>query len=149
MQTAVPSEYLIPFVFPVAFAALWLAITWFIGWSSGWHDLMRRYPDRPSTARTAFSWRSGYMGRTNAQFRSVLTLSVRNDGLRVSLLWPFALFNKPFVVPWDQITVEKKEWMFFNGAQLSFGRPVVGTLTIEYSLWETIVKAAPHGALRK
>jgi hypothetical protein len=148
MQTGLPPEYLIPLAFPVAFATLWLGITWLIGWTSGWHDLARRFPDRPGPYRAQFSWRSGYMGRFNAQFRSVLTLGVRNDGLRVSLLWPFAAFNKPFFVPWDQIAAETKEWMFFTGAQLTFGRPPVGTLTIPQSLWDEITKAAPRGALR-
>jgi hypothetical protein len=148
MQSGLPFEVIFPLAFPIAFAALWLGITWFIGWVSGWHDLARRYPDRAGAVTVYFSWRSGYMGRLNSQYRAVLTLGVHSNGLRVSLLWPFALFNKPFLVPWDNISVEKTEFMFFTGAKLSFGRPVVGTLTIDRSLWDAIVKAAPRGAIR-
>jgi hypothetical protein len=95
VESGLPLEVLIPLAFPVAFGALWIGVTWLIGWISGWHDLMRRYPDKPGTMLAQFSWRRGYMGRTMARFNGVLTLSVRNDGLRVSLLWLFAAFNRP------------------------------------------------------
>jgi hypothetical protein len=145
---SLPIEYLIPIVFPLVFGAFWLGITWLIGKLSGWHALVQRYPNRTDANIRSFSWRSGKMGSIGANMRSVLTLDVCQTGLRVSLFWPFAAFNKPFLVPWDQIKAKKIDGIIFDETTLEFGQPLQGQLTITRSLGDEIATAAPRGKWR-
>lgn len=148
-MNGIPLEILIAIAFPFVFVGFWLAITFLIGWISGWHALAARYPNRGETATTQLTWRSGRMGPLSARMNGVLWLDVCRSGLRVALLWPFAVFNKPFFVPWDDIQVTRIDGVFLNEVQLKLGRPQIGTLTISEGLAKEIAAAAPHGKWRE
>jgi hypothetical protein len=132
---------LIPVLFLVLFLALWFAVTTLIGAVSGWYALMRRYPDRDEKPVLALSWQSGRMGM--ARLRGVLTLSACPSGLRVGMIRAFGVFARDFFVPWDDIAVSKKTWLFAEVAELSFGKPPVGTLTLLQSTAARLAAAAP------
>lgn len=134
-----------PLTFLLMFGALWIGVTWLIAKTSGWIALANRFPDRPETALARFNWQSGRMGPFGARMKNILSVDVCLSGLRLSLFWLFATWSKPILVPWDQISVKSVKGILGNLAQLDFGRPEAGTLTILQSLADEIAKAAPKG----
>jgi len=55
----------------------------------------------------------------------------------------FGPFSRDFFVPWESLAVERKTWWFFwPVAKLTFGRPAVGTLTIDAYIANRLARAA-------
>lgn len=130
-----------PVAFPIFFVTLWLAVTTLLSFMSGWFTLMDRYPDRIEKPLLQLSWQSGTMG-WGVGLRGVLTLSACPSGLRVAIFRPFGIFARSFMVPWDEITVRRKNWLFMRVAELQFGRPKRGHLTIASHIADRLARAA-------
>lgn len=61
----------------------------------------------------------------------------------------FALFQRPFLVPWDQIRAEPvKKILFVEVVRLKFGDPEAGRLTIRAASWERLAAHLPARARR-
>jgi len=123
-------------------AGLWLAITTTLGIFSGWFLLMWKYPDRKEeTALLQLKRQSGSMG-LGVAMQSILNISVCPSGLRVGIMRIFGPFCRNVLVPWEVITVERKNWWFSRVATLRFGNPVVGRLSIPAHLADRLARAA-------
>lgn len=79
--------------------------------------------------------------------RGILTLSTCPSGLRVSMNRLFGPFNRPFLVPWEQISATRKESFWWPRVVLEFGESF-GRLTIEdyvaNKLWRSIPERWPE-----
>ena len=126
--------------FPVFFVLLWLGVTVFLGFLSGWYSLMRRFPDRSETPLQTFKNQSGSIGIVSA--RSILTLSVCPGGLRVGMMRIFGPFSKDFFVPWNEISVSRKDRFLWKAATIAFGNPAVGSLTLMADLADRLARVA-------
>jgi hypothetical protein len=127
--------------FPIFFILMWVGITSLLGLVSGWYSLMRQYPDQPEEPLLKLPWQSGSMGRS-VSFGGVLTLSACPSGLRAGMLRIFGIFCHDFFVPWNEITVTRKTRFFFPVAELKFGTPATGRLTIAARIADQLVGAA-------
>lgn len=141
MQDGAPFVSIL-FGFPVLFVAMWLAVTALIGFMAGWFALMRRYPDRDETALAVLKWQSGRMGWIGARLRGVLTLSVCPSGLRVGMFRLFGPFSRDFLVPWSEIEVTRRDWFLGRVAELKFGTPAAGVLTIGADVADELARTA-------
>lgn len=130
-------EQIFPIAFPVFFVAMWMVVTTLLGTMSGWYALQRAFPDRQELARLTLRMRSGRMG-LGVNMGGILTLAACPTGLRVGIFRLFGPFQRPFLVPWEQIQVERRTSFFLVQARLGFGRPEVGTLTIDARLWQRL-----------
>jgi len=139
MEELVQQNFLL--FFPIMFALMWLAVTAAIGFMSGWFSLMRRYPDRNETPLLRLSGQTGYMG-WGARLRGILILSPCPSGLRVGMFKIFGVFTRNFFVPWEEIRVRRKNWMFVRMAELEFGIPQAGTLSIASHVADRLAHAA-------
>jgi hypothetical protein len=129
-----------PVYFALFFVLLWLAVTTILGFISGWFVLMKIYPDRSENALRTFARQSGHMGRVS--MRSILNLSVCPSGLRLGMMRIFGLFCRDFFVPWNAISVTRKDRVLWKVARISFGQPAIGTLTIPAEVADRIARAA-------
>jgi hypothetical protein len=129
-----------PLYFPIFFVLLWFAVTVLLGFISGWYLLMRRFPDRPEAPLRTYNNQSGSIGQVSA--RSLLTLSVCPGGLRVGMMRIFGPFSKDFFVPWSEMSVIRKDRFLWKVAQISFGNPRVGSLTLMADLADRLARAA-------
>jgi len=129
-----------PLYFPFLFVLMWFAVTVLLGFISGWYFLMRRFPDRPETPLRTFNNQSGSIGPGGA--RSLLTLSVCPGGLRVGMMRIFGPFSKDFFVPWNEMSVIRKDRLLWKVAIISFGIPPVGNLTLMADLANRLARAA-------
>jgi hypothetical protein len=129
-----------PIYFPLLFIVMWITVTTLLGFLSGWFALMRTYPDQEETPLQSFSWQSGSMNLVG--MRSVLNLSPCPSGLRLGMMRLFGPFCRDFLVPWDEISILRKDRFFMKVAQLSFGRPAIGKLTISADVADRLARAA-------
>ena len=129
-----------PLYFPIFFVLLWLAVTTLLSVTSGWFLLMRRYPDRPEHALCTFVRQSGSMNWVG--MHSILNLSVCPSGLRVGITRVFGPFSRDFFVPWSSVGVTRKNRVLWKVAELSFGQPLIGQLSIPAEVANRLARAA-------
>jgi hypothetical protein len=128
--------------FPLFFVGLWLAITTILSLLSGWIPLMTRYPNRPDEQPALrIRYQSGMMGLW-VNMRGILSLSVCSSGLRIGMMRLFGPFSRDFFVPWGEIAVVRKTPLFWPLAELRFGNPVVGRLSIPAHVADKLAYAA-------
>lgn len=130
-----------PVLFLFAFALFWLAIVTLLGLLSGWFRLAALYPDRDDEVLARFRWQSGVMG-LGVNMGGILTLTACRSGLRVAISRMFGVFQRPFFVPWSDVSFEPDQAMFFPRMKLRFGDPPVGQLKISRDLGARLASAA-------
>lgn len=108
----------LPIAFLLSFALLWFGVTTLFGFLSGWYSLMRRYPDRPEAALLTLKSQSGSLGAVG--IRGALRLSVCASGLRIGLMRLLGPFCRDFLVPWQSISVTRKDRVLWRAAILDF-----------------------------
>jgi hypothetical protein len=134
---------LIP-LFLVPLACFWLAITGILGMASGWFRLQRVFPNRLEEPIERLRFQSGAMGGAMpANFGSCLMLDICVTGLRVSVLRLLGPFQRPFFVPWSQISVVRRRILFRGFCELSFGTPAEGKLLLLERTARRIAGRAP------
>ena len=133
-------------IFPFLFIGMWFAVTSAIGWWSGWYALQDRFPNREAMIRDRLHLQSAGLGKGriwnpwgNVNYGSCLRFDICQEGLRVAVWRIFGPFCRPFLVPWDKITVEEVRFLFFPYYRLSFGDPDLSALTIRSRAYRRIV----------
>ena len=121
------------------FPTVFLLLVALISWQSRWFRLIEAFPDQPDQPTLRLRGQSGKIG-TN-RLIGVLELDVCLTGLRVGLMWPAALYWKPFFVPWGDITITRPS-LFPTIVQLQFGHPAIGRLRVSKSLANQLAVAA-------
>lgn len=134
-------EQNLPVFFPMFFAALWLSVTTILAVLSGWFRLMARFPNQIAEPLLRVRGQSGSMG-LGVSMHGVLTLSVCPLGLRVGIMRVFGPFCRDFFVPWEAISITRKNQLLWPVAKLQFGSPGVGSLTIPAHVANRLARAA-------
>lgn len=122
------------------FAAVWLGVGALLCRLSGWFALRREFPDQDETAFLELSGQSGWMGKT-VNINGVLRLAACPTGLRVGISRVFAPFAGPFLVPWKEISVERRKRWLMPVAELKLGE--TGRLGLHADVADRLWRAAP------
>ncbi len=72
----------------------------------------------------------------------ILNISVCSSGLRIAMLRIFGPFCRAFFVPWEQIGVRRKRWLFWRLARLNFGNLPFARLSIPVHVADRLARAA-------
>jgi hypothetical protein len=138
--------FLLPAVFVLMWAAMvlvwalmWLAITTLLSVLSGWFRLMEKFPDQIEEPFLRIRGQAGSMG---FNMPGILRLSVCPSGLRVGITRLFGPFCRDFFVPWRDINITRKKALFRSVAELQFGRPSIGRLTVSAHVANRLAHAA-------
>ena len=131
-------------LFPFAFVGMWLFITTMLGVLSGWFALQSQFPRGDEAPLVTFRRLSGSMG-LGVNLNGILTLSACPSGLRIAIWRAFGPFQRPFLVPWAEISPESKTRFFMPMARLGLGAPEIGKLTIDAGIWQKLSVHAPAG----
>lgn len=131
-----------PLYFLIAFPVLWFVVTLILSVLSGWFGLMERYPDRDEVAILALVNQSGSVGPVS--MRNILKLSACDSGLRVGIMRIFGPFCRDFLVPWNEITITRRDRYLWKEAKLSFGQPSNGNLKLFAEVADRLARAAGH-----
>ncbi len=134
---------LLPFIIPGGVIALWLLVTSIIGIAAGWFRLRRAYPSDDLPTAVVLRGQSAEMG-AGARFTGVLTLAGGRDGISVSVARLLGPFQRPILIPWRDITAERRKLMIGGKAvRLSIGKPEIGTITIHDQAWDQLTRHSP------
>lgn len=134
-------EHGFPIVFPFIFAAVWLLVTVTLSRMSGWRALSDAFPDRADETLIGFGAASGQMG-LGVSYNSCLVITACRQGLRIGVWKIFGPFDRPFFVPWGQLTSERTRSLLGQRVTLCFGRPAIGHLQISSRLADKLAAAA-------
>jgi hypothetical protein len=134
------SSSLNPLYFAFAFPLLWFAVTMILSVLSGWFRLMERYPNNGEIPTVTLANQSGSLGLVS--MRGILKLSVCASGLRIGIMRIFGPFCRDFLVPWNEITVTRRDRYFWKVAKLSFGQPSNGNLKVFAEVADRMARAA-------
>jgi len=129
-----------PLLFPVFFVALWLAIAAAWAQMSDWSRLAQTYPDRQEPSLLLLQWQSGKLGAVSV--RGMLRLAVCPSGLRIGVMKIFGPWNRDFLVPWSEIRVSRKALWLGPVAELRFGDPERGKLTLSAHTADRLAQSA-------
>ncbi len=139
-------------VFPFLFIGMWLGITSLLSLFSGWRTLQTQFPDRDEIPTLRLRMQSAQMGRRSrhnpwggVSYGSCLRFDVCPTGLRVAVWRIFGIFDRPFLVPWNQIAVERRKVLFVKRYSLRLGNTGI-TLTIRDKAYQRIAANSPLGA---
>ena len=128
--------------FPFLFILLWTFVTTLLGFLSGWFSLQAWYADdRNEQPILKLGRQSGSMG-IGVNFSNCLTLAATRRGLSLRVWRMFGLFQRPLLVPWNEITVTPKRFLFIRTVRLEFGHPPSGSLRIKEQTWNRLAAAA-------
>ncbi len=127
--------------FPFFFVGLWLFVTTLLGILSGWWRLQARYPRGQERPILTLRQRSGTMG-LGVSMSGILTLVASPSGLQIAIWRVFGPFQRPFLVPWNEVKAEPVQRFFQPMAKLSFGEPTVGKLTVDAASWARLFASA-------
>ncbi len=126
-----------PIILPFFFIGFWLFITTTLAVMSGWFGLRARYPDTGEEPLVRRRVGSASMG-LGVHLRGMVTLAACPGGLRISVNRLMAPFQRPLLIPWNEIEAEDARSFFEPVVRLRLGRPQIGRLTIGVRDWEAI-----------
>jgi hypothetical protein len=130
----------------VAVVLFWVAVVWVIAQIAGWPKLAEKYPARQPWNPQCWSLQSALL-RGWSQYRSVLRVCADNEGMHLSVMFPFSVAHKPLSIPWHEITGQKKTRFFYYGVELRFQQAPKIPMHIRRGLADQLV-AASGGAWR-
>ncbi len=107
--------------FPIYFIALWCLVGWIMGNLSGWAKLATHFRATAPFGGTCWHFQSASM-RWNTRFGNCLTVGVAPNGLYLSVVPIFRLGHPPLHIPWEQITVSERGFLFWRRVRLGLGR---------------------------
>lgn len=105
-------QWLIPL-----FVVMWFFIGAVLSRISGWASLATHFRATQAESGERFRFASGSMGVRffPVSYGGCLFLSVNNDGLHLSIMFPFRFQCPPLFIPWSQLeSVEEKRFLFFR-----------------------------------
>jgi hypothetical protein len=102
---------------------------------------MANFPDQTVEPILRIRGQSGTMG-LGVRMNGILTLSICPSGLRVGMMRLFGPFCRNFFVPWESMVIIRKTTLFWPVAELLFGNPVVGRLSVSVHVADRMARAA-------
>ena len=127
--------------FPFLFVGMWLAVGTMLGFMSGWFNLQQWYDAPSEKPLLKLRGQSGSMG-LGVSLGGILTLSAHQRGLGIGIWRIFGPFQRPFLVPWNEIEATPSKTWFTPMVKLSLGKPAIGSLKINARSWSKLVDAA-------
>jgi hypothetical protein len=131
--------------FPFFFIGMWLLVTTMLGFMSGWFSLQSQFPRSTETPLLTFRGLSARMG-LGVNLNGILRLRACPSGMEVGIWRAFGPFQRPFLVPWAEISAERRTRFFMPMARLGLGSPEIGSLTIDAGIWQRLSAHAPRSA---
>ncbi len=104
-------------------------LCWVLASVSGWTRLAADYRlDHPVTGERAWM-RTARIGPVN--YHSVLSFTCTDEGLQISIAFPFRIGHPPLFIPWDEFDhVVPDNKLFSNRIKASIGRPEIARVVL-------------------
>jgi hypothetical protein len=124
---------LLPIAFVLLFGVIWAGVCLLLSHMGGWARLAEHYAARDDEPGETHYMCSGAVGWVS--YRSCLILRVCDNGLRMSVWFPFRIGHPPLFIPWDEFhgVFEKRMLRLTSFVVASVGMPVVAEVALP--LW--------------
>jgi hypothetical protein len=111
-----------PAILAVGFPIFWCAIVYWISLVGGWRQLARRYRTSSPISGTTWRFRSAAMHNwSESSYNSCLKLTANEEGLGLSVFFPFRFGHPPLFIPWsDMLVSQVRRVIFFNRVRFTF-----------------------------
>lgn len=113
---------LIPCLFVIVFPLFWSAVVLLIAVVGGWRTLAERYPVDNLFGEPVRHWAWQSMRMSFSNYNGVLTVDAYDEGLRFSVMFLFRPGHRPFLVPWEEISVARKQMLWQRYVEMRFAR---------------------------
>lgn len=118
----------------------WALITTLIARLSGWSRLAESY--RTQDAFEGQRWRfESARFRRQANYSSCLTFGANARGLYLATLFLFRPGHPPLLIPWDDVTLQRKKRWMFSYVELRFRRAPGTAMLVRARLGERLAAA--------
>jgi hypothetical protein len=122
----------------------YLTVSFVISWWSGWAVLARRFRLRSKFTGSRWRGQSGQM-RWLCGYRGCLTVGADSEGLYLATFPFFPLFHPPLFIPWNEVSMAKKNLLFVSGVRFQLGKVLPIPLWIRERLAERLRGVAGSG----
>ncbi|MGA1825839.1 MAG: hypothetical protein ACMUIP_14385 [bacterium] len=120
--------------FFIGFLIFWAFMSYTISFF-GWFWLARKYKALSPFIGKKWGFQSAIVG-IGMNYNSCLTIGANTEGIYFSISFPFRIGHPPLFIPWDEISAEEKQGLFFKRIRLHFSKSPSMTITI----WPKIFK---------
>jgi hypothetical protein len=128
-------------IIPCFALTLWVLVGAVISYIGGWTTLAKHFPLRTPFVGERWKVQSGRM-RWIAGYRNCLTVGCCHEGLYLATMPPFQFRHPPLLIPWNEITVSRRQVVFFNSVRLGLGRELDIPLFLRTTLADKLRLAA-------
>lgn len=128
------------FVFADVFVLYFLVSLVVSRWS-GWAALAQRFSLRSEFTDSRWRFQSAQM-RWLCGYNNCLTMGANSEGLYLSMLPFIRLFHPPLLIPWGEVSAEKKNLLFTQGVRFELGRETPIPMWVRNRLAERLKLAA-------
>jgi hypothetical protein len=113
----------------------------FKGSSGGWNRLSQVYATTRQLPAQVYARQSIVVGQI--LYRNCMVVGFDDAGLYLENGFPMSMLGRPrLFIPWTELKrIEEGRLFWRKAALLSFGEPLVGTITVPLTLFETIKPA--------
>jgi hypothetical protein len=118
--------FLFALFFPIFFLSLWCGICCLLSWVGGWHSLSSKYGSNRTIAGQHFRFASMSMVRTPlpVNYNGCLFVTVGDEGIALSVLFPFRPLHPPLLIPWSAIeSCTLRNFWFLQRAVVTISSP--------------------------
>jgi hypothetical protein len=113
----------------MALAGMFALVTGLLSAVGGWGRIARAYPGRPPTAGRRLAFQSGMVGPVS--YRNVLTVVAADEGLHVSVAWPFRVGHPDLFLPWSALHhPRRRRLLWWDLVTVDVGDPPVGRISL-------------------
>lgn len=133
-------------LFAVGFPAFFATISLVFSMLGGWGKLAQRYKRvTPITGTTWWLQSAGIRRYVEVNYGNCLIVTVNDEGIGLSVLFPFRLGHPPLFIPWSEVLVAQvRRFFLFNRVRLTFPEEASVRIDMNTKLAERIQKAIGH-----
>jgi hypothetical protein len=135
-----------PEAFLAFFAGLWVVIAFLVSQMGGWAELAQVYRTTEPFAGRKRTWQCAAM-RWFMSYNNCLTVGADARGLYLSIFPLFRIGHPPLLIPWSELSAQRKKRWFGEQVELHFARAEAVPLRINLEL-AAFLAAASEGAWR-
>ncbi len=96
---------------------MWCWLCYMMAEGCGWKRLAERFPGGPVFDGRLFRWQSARFHAV--RYSASLSVGLSREGLYVVPMWPFRLFHRPLLIPWQVLRAEPYSRWLFAGYRIS------------------------------
>jgi len=133
--------WVIAVTLPAFFVILGFAVLNFIGKVSGWAALAENYRAMAPFYGEKWRFQSARM-RYLSNYNGCLTFGANEYGMYAAGWGPFRIGAAPLLVPWSELTVEKKSRWLFPGYEMRFRQCPDVYMWVRESLGDKMLRAS-------